>query len=469
MGRRRMLTGSPGRVVRALGLVFATGLAAACAAPPGEAPTARLDARDGHGDLACADCHDGPLADREMAQAPEATCTASGCHTDGGPRVVELASVVFEHRAHGGDSVAAMGCAGCHTHADGDVRAPLTAEVDACSFCHLSEQAAGAAGECRLCHENLEHAGLTSQGVDVPHDDLPWVDGGCVRCHYDVTEPPVDVSLLRCGSCHTDLEEIVAHGIGEDLHDSHTSASCISCHGDGSHRIRAMSSAVDLACVDCHREVHDVAVTPAFPDPVTCNRCHGEAHQAQQRLVLGLVDDLEAPFPSEKFMSGLTCRSCHRPESGAALDAAVHADVGACVACHRTEYASVERWWRDGTRDRQRLADAYLDAAERRFGSGAGPDARGELDAATRMLAAVREAGAVHNLPLSHRLLDEATERVARAYTIEGRGVPRTPDFGREPRMGLCSYCHYRTNDPWVFQEMSGPFHRDVLRLSGGR
>lgn len=465
MGRRHLLSTGGARAVVAIVAVAAAGWAAACALPPSGALD-RAGAEEGHRDLFCADCHAGPLVDRRIAQADEATCTASGCHTDGGPAVVELGSVVFDHRDHAGDSVAAMGCSGCHTHATDE--SPLVAEVDACSFCHLIEQSAGSAGECRLCHQNLEHVGVTSQGVDVPHGDLPSVEGGCVRCHYDVTEPPVEVSVLRCGSCHADVEAVVADGVGPDLHDTHTTASCISCHEKGQHRIRAMSSAVVLQCVDCHRQEHDVAVTADFPDAVTCNQCHTGAHEPQQRMVLGLVEGLDAPYPSQKFLDGLTCRSCHQAAPSSDPAVPVRGQVATCADCHRSEYRTVERWWREGTGQRLSRASAYARTAGARLGDAPTSDAAAELDEANRLLQLVDTAGGVHNLSLAHRLLETAGEHVTRAYAAAGLSAPPAPDLGRAPRVGLCSYCHYRVDDPWEFQEMSGPFHRDALRASGG-
>lgn len=438
---------------------------AACGGPATVAVGREAD--DPHRFIACADCHNGPLSDRDMPQVPTETCTASGCHDEGGPRIVALASIEFQHRDHGADSVAAMGCAGCHTHARPE--APLVAAVDACSFCHIGEQAAGQAGECRLCHQNLEHAGLTSQRVAVPHGELSSIDGTCVRCHYDVTEPLATVSPLRCVACHDDVDDVIPPGTapGPELHDTHTSTSCVSCHDDGAHEIRAMSSSVDLACVDCHTAVHDVEVTTDFPDALTCTYCHAESHAAQQRLVLGLAPGLEGAFPSEKFVSGLTCRSCHQAAPGADPTRAVRGNGQTCVECHRSEYATVNRWWREGSTDRLRRTTAYVQAARSRL-DGAGPEVGAALDEAEGFVALVQEGRAVHNLPFAHQLLTEAADRVEAAYGAAGRPVPTAPELGRDPDPGVCSYCHYRSNDPWVFGEMSGPFHRDVMRLSGG-
>lgn len=461
MGRRILLTG------RALVLLAAWG----CTSPD----TFRISGEGGdpHAGYTCAACHEftlgsetriaaerlvSPDSATTRAPAPEVRCTNSGCHEDAGPREVSFRSVTFQHRAHGGDTVVVMSCAGCHGHDSGGE--PLTASVDACSLCHLGEQSAGNRGECRTCHTNLEHAGTTSQGLSVPHEGLPWIEGGCVRCHYDVTVVPTGVSVLSCRVCHDD-EAVVAQGIGEDLHGSHTGVGCTSCHEGETHHIQAMSTSIVLDCSQCHREVHDVAVTTTFPEVETCNACHAGSHAAQQRMVLGLLPGVESPQPSEKFLDGLTCRSCHVAAQGTDPAVAVNGSDQGCEQCHRTEYGEVLRWWTQGADARIRMVGSALDRA-RTVLQGA-PDAMVRLDSARVLVTLVQEGRATHNLHLAHRLLVQASDQINQAYLDARRSPPAPPELGREPRMGLCSYCHYRVNDPWLFEEMSGDFHREVM------
>jgi len=451
MGRRLLLS-----------CLCAAAFAGGCDRPDSARPRSPDDP---HRDVACADCHSGVLVEADRAATPQAACTASGCHAEGGPRSVSLRSITFLHRNHGADSVVATACAGCHTHPSG--LEPLTATVEPCALCHLSEQSAGNAGECRLCHTTLDHVAETSQGLALPHQGLPWVDGGCVRCHYDVTEAPVAVPLARCTACHADTERVVAQGIGEDLHQSHTGVGCLSCHEGTGHRIRAMSSAVRLECSQCHAEVHGVEPIPAWPGTGTCNACHDGIHREQQALVLGMVPGVGSPFPSDKFLDGLTCRSCHLPLPGDDPRVAVEGNADGCRSCHRTEYGEVLEWWQDGADARTDRVDAALARARTALRGVAA--AQPALDTAALMVAAVRDGGAAHNLRLSHRLLVDAGDRITTAYGAAGRTAPQPPALGREPSMGLCSYCHYRLDDPWVFREMSGEFHRDVLRTGGGR
>ncbi|HSG49611.1 MAG TPA: cytochrome c3 family protein, partial [Longimicrobiales bacterium] len=409
MGRRILLIGT-GLVSLAL---------VGCASTEG--PQARQEGGDPHAGLNCAACHEFTLGSETRlaaellvdadsitvrAPAPEARCSNSGCHQDGGPRAVSFRSVTFEHRDHGGDTLVAMSCAGCHGHETGGQ--PITASVDACSLCHLSDQSAGNHGECRVCHSSLEHAGTTSQGLSIPHEGLAWIEGGCVRCHYDVTSAPTGVSVLSCRACH-DSDAVVARGIGEDLHVSHTGVGCTSCHAGEAHRIQAMSTAIALECAQCHLEAHAVAVSTSFPDAGTCNDCHGGAHTAEQRMVLGLLPGVEAPQPSEKFMDGLTCRSCHVPDPRADAGTPVGGTEVGCEQCHRREYRHVLDWWNEGAADRLRQVRNALGRAESAVGGS--PEAMARLDSARVLVGLVEGGGAIHNLNLSHRLLVQASDQ----------------------------------------------------------
>lgn len=429
----------------------------------GDSPEERAaPAQVGHADLTCATCHRGGVADHGEPGVPREACTESGCHEDAGPARVAVGTVTFEHRGHGGEPRVSMACAGCHEHDRGGEA--VTAGTDACSLCHAEELDGDEAGDCRTCHGAPDHLGFTSQGVAVPHEGLPWVRGECVRCHYDVSDPGQTVSAVTCARCHDRLEEVTAAGIGQDLHPGHTGVGCTSCHAAESHHIVGMSSAVDLACADCHSEIHEVRVTGAWPAPGTCNACHRTVHDAQQRLVLGAIPYQVEAVPSEKFLNGLTCRSCHvtGPGNGSG-GGAVAGSAISCSGCHRPEYRTVLRWWDEGTTQRQRLVGDYLRTAEGAVGGAAPDTTRALLAEAQDLLALVEAAGGEHNLPLAHRLFTEILDRAAAAYRSAGRAVPAPPDLGTRPRMGLCTYCHYRTDDRWRFGDMDERFHREVL------
>ena len=427
---------------------------AGCGEPAGEARA------DGHADLACAACHQGPRGERGRATVPEARCTS--CHDDGGPGAVQVATVSFPHRDHGDGGPIETTCAGCHTHASGDE--PLHASVDACALCHLNDVSTGEGQSCRLCHQQPDHARLTSQGVAVSHSQLPWIEIGCVRCHYDVADPPREVPTTECSQCHEDLDRLNALAVGRDLHPIHGGLTCTACHAERTHEVNAMSSVVELVCSDCHLRVHDMDVRSETSEAIElCAQCHQGVHAAQQRLILGIRPD-GATTPSSKFLAGVTCRSCHvpGPATGPQPTTAIRGQATACAGCHEQEYTRVLDWWLQGVRTRLTRTSAYLATAEGQLAE-ADDSVRALLSSAREMVSLVEAAGGHHNLELSDRLMREAIDLAVRAYRGSGRAPPRVPDLGRVPHAGLCSYCHYGTGDPWALERMPEDFHRSFM------
>lgn len=437
-------------------------LAGAALAACGTETAPRQTAAEPHARLACAACHQGGLADRELPAVPSGACVASGCHGNEVPAQVTIQTVSFTHRGHGSTGSVTIGCAGCHTHrAGGD---SLKAGPGTCGLCHADELSGARTEDCRLCHATLAHDGMTSQGVAIPHEGLPWIEGGCLRCHYAVAKPVHEVSLTRCAACHDDVDAVTQAGIGEDLHPAHAGNTCGACHEEDNHQIEAMSSAVDLQCADCHTEEHGVEVDVTWLDAATCDACHATAHQSEQRLVLGILPDSLAATPSDHFMDGLTCRSCHLPLGGANSERRLGSSV-ACVQCHRPEYATILRWWNEGIAERTRMVDRYLSGAERAAGRGEQGDTAALTAARARaMLSLVERAGGQHNLPLTHRIFQDVVSDATEAYRLAGVTPPAAPELGRTPRQGICAYCHYTLPEPGFSERMDDAFHREVLR-----
>ena len=235
----------------------------------------------GHAGMACGSCHAGPKADFGRASVPRETCTAGGCHEDGGPELVRTGSIAFPHRGHGQKGAVKASCAGCHDHHSADEA--LHVEVGACALCHVAAMSGDKSSDCKMCHDRPEHVALSSQSLPIPHGALPWVETGCVRCHYDVAEPLVRVSTEKCAACHADLQAVTAGGIGADLHPGHSGLGCLSCHQEGAHRVRAMSSAVMLVCADCHTEGHGLRLPEQFGDAGACSTCSRRTRMSSGR------------------------------------------------------------------------------------------------------------------------------------------------------------------------------------------
>jgi hypothetical protein len=370
----------------------------------------------------------------------------------------ESTEVSFDHTLHESIPGPQIGCAGCHSHEDG--RQPITGSVETCGLCHQEELATASGEACRSCHIELTHDGQTSQGVTIPHGGFTPFAKGCLRCHYQVSEPVAKVGVERCVGCHEDRRAVVGAGIGSDLHPSHSGVACTQCHETDMHHIEAMSSAVLLRCADCHTAEHDVSLTGASGSwSATCNGCHTTTHAAEQALVVGILPDRDDPRPTEHFSEGLTCSSCHAPQREAGTAAGHDAGYG-CEDCHRSGYETIERWWREGVRSRLRAVEAYLGSAEAATGSSrVGPEESGALRAARTRLDLVRHGYGAHNVYLAHDVFLDVVGIAEQVLEAAGRQAPK-PDLGQRPREGFCSYCHY---DPSAVEDPdpSFVFHRD--------
>jgi hypothetical protein len=256
---------------------------------------------------------------------------------------------------------------------------------------------------------------------------------------------------------------VAQQGVGEDLHPAHTGNACGACHEEDNHRIEAMSSAVDLACSACHSGAHDLGVDMAAVADSTCDACHANVHQAPQRLVLGILPDTSAATPSDHFMDGLTCRSCHFSPTTTVAGSRVGSSE-ACVQCHRPEYARILGWWNEGIAQRTAMVERYLKGAEAAVAyRPEGDAARKAVERGRALLEVVERGGGQHNLPLTHQVFEDVLAQSAEGYRLADEPAPEAPYLGRAPRRGICVYCHYRLPEPGFSERMDDAFHREVL------
>jgi hypothetical protein len=395
-----MLTG---RVLRILGFALAA-VAAACGRNEEASPHARV---------ACVGCHRQGVDADSLLDVPDRSCTASGCHTDGGPDSVTVRMVRFAHRAHPSGSGAAAPCAGCHTHRPDSVR--LAAGTTACTGCHASDIASRSDTACAMCHGNPMHTRTTSEGLRLPHEELRDANVSCTRCHYRL----LDTSGPR-----------------------------------PVHRVVAMSSTVRLDCLECHALTHSPRIpADTLPDS-TCGDCHRDVHQDAQRMILGVLPGRPAE-PSAMFMGGVTCRSCHVVPGQAAPRPGLsrRGSPAACTGCHGGAWNGVLARWNRGYDRRRNLVAAYLTTAREALSDSATPAApavRRRLEEAAGLLAFVERAGPLHNLPVTDRLLRRALALGREAYGAAQRDAPAVPQLGPAVVPGTCLSCHYGVEEAIV-------------------
>jgi cytochrome c3-like protein/class III cytochrome C family protein len=432
---------------------------------------------DPHARVACAGCHRGAVADTGRAAVPNAGCDRAGCHAPVSAEAdtARMVMVRFRHRTHGADSVrAAVPCATCHTHRPGE--STMVTDSAACALCHVTDIASVRAPRCMTCHPNPSHQRLTSQGVPISHAQILGEGVPCTRCHYELLAGRPDATVTGCRDCHRDsritapvlalldslrprrgplLRDTAAvrrseastvrlAALADSLHRSHTGYACATCHAPVQHRIVAMSTSVVLSCADCHTRAHRRPIPADTSASAKCSDCHEGVHAEEQRLILGLLPD-EPIRPSPMFMGGVTCRSCHVQPGAPPLrpGQSLVASEAACTGCHGDQWRGVLPRWRRGYHRRETWATAYIDGAARvTADSAANPGARAKVRRATALLAFLRAAGPLHNLPASDRIMRDAIRLAGEAYA--SAGTPRAaPLMGPPVTTGTCISCHY--------------------------
>lgn len=287
------------------------------------------------GATACLSCHRA-LAEEESPAHPRpaaATCATAACH-DGKaafgitekctqchreePKAfypVPRPTKRFDHRQHQ-DTVATVGCQGCHRIAAGTGAAAAVAGADhaACASCHAEDFGAAKPVTCGACHSSTEpwrHLRAdrlppddTEFGARLDHAKHPQP---CERCHVLDTatrqlRPPRDHSsctgagchqlsggvapkLSACADCHrqdlvADRDErraraqwSVRHRFDHNRHrlaKDGSPAACTSCHTNLNGELSSMPAPAKRTCEPCHDGKTAFSVTG-----VSCNRCHG--------------------------------------------------------------------------------------------------------------------------------------------------------------------------------------------------
>ena len=389
-------------------------------------------------------CHRGMAADSGRAPVPDAGCSTRACHRDLGEDSVRLGPVRLAHRSHPDGRGGTVSCAACHTHRPGSVA--LVVDTASCMLCHerdLAESGGGRQPRCRSCHAGERGSPTTSQGVPIPHAELDSARAPCTRCHYQlVAGNPSAVG--GCARCHSDTAVAAARD-PDSAHARHAGLNCRSCHEPVVHRVAAMSTSVVLACGDCHAASHRRPIPADTSRLARCSDCHAAVHAEEQRLILGLVPG-EPIRPSPMFVGGVTCRSCHvtpgRP--GPRPGRPLVSNGAACTGCHGAAWRGTLGRWQRAYQRRDQWVSAYVEQAARAAAGSprAGPAGSGARQGRA-LLAFLRAAGPLHNLPASDRIMRRALQLGSQSFAAAGVAASPFPELGPPVVEGSCVSCHY--------------------------
>lgn len=429
------------RILLTAGLV--AGLASGC----GDAdPDAGLAAGP-HLDLACGECHAGPVSDGFVASLAPGSCAR--CHPDAELNAsVEVHNVSLTHIAHPGVADSGpSGCVACHTHDSGDV--DLTIASGSCFLCHAvlaqGAEATISESDCAACHVQPAHTGFPTGGATIDHAAVLERGVSCLLCHYDVIEGTGATATATCRTCHgmpggaaplrgdESMDAAAVHALHPD---TAAPMSCTRCHEPIDHTVIQMASSLTLECESCH-----APGDPALNPPVDSS-----IHRRTQQLYAGFDPDHPDVEPALKFLERVSCSGCH-VASATALQAGSAERLGLirqeCAACHGERFGPLLGPWVAGMRLNAALAESYV------VGAAANPRIRGNAtaDSMARRAVAVWQhvAGGdgMHNLPGADALLRRAIETAAGAYRQTGERPPAQPGLGPDPTVVSCVRCHY--------------------------
>jgi len=226
--------------------------------------------------VGCVGCHDGwevhledpsteTIADLELYSLMDQAAVCGSCHQN--PHQSALYSTDPHNRTD-------VRCLSCHRIHDNHNRALVKDDEDNyCTACHTTVAAQfkrrsthpleSGNVRCIDCHR-LGYVGdnLYAVGVD-------WT---CQECHTDLAGPyvyehkPVYEHLTAGGGCNECHEP---HGAAADrLLTQPGNGVCMQCHGvPPMHRVAHSGLGSQLACVDCHTQIHGSNDNPLYLDP----------------------------------------------------------------------------------------------------------------------------------------------------------------------------------------------------------
>ena len=412
-----------------------------------------------HAGLECTECHVARGPGENMVSVGEGRCGSCHAATDMAEQVT-VANVSLAHLTHPGVEGEALGCGACHSHSSGEE--PLTVTTGNCFLCHTEPPQTREADatafipedDCAMCHVQPTHTAFAVTGAPIDHATVLERGVSCLLCHYDVASGTGHVPGRACSSCHgvvggplperpdTTVDAAGAHGAH---YGSGQSIACAQCHEPVDHSVVRLASSLRLECEGCHQR-DDAALRLPLDSTV---------HRSEQVIYSGLDPHHAEVQPSLKFISRVSCESCHSESSMQAPERSerrIAAIQDACVSCHGQRFAPLLRPWLRGAALHTSAVGEYVRtaSADPRIRAVAASDS---LATEARSRWALVDSGhAVHNPAGADSLLRSALDAAVRSYGHAGIDAPPEPDMGPSAAAVSCVRCHFGidTDASWI-------------------
>ncbi len=225
---------------------------------------------------------------RPQAVLGKATCTAKGCHGNGGRDGIIYRGTIFNHFQH--KSVSR--CTICHSLSREPGHCTRVDPVS-CFACHMEKGRKGSKA-CVACHK-MPGPVLVGPKEVFEHDKA-WNNGWeCSDCHGNSHFGNAGVRTESCGKCHKGMK-----AAGEDLDGNHM------------HYLHILKSSVP--CKECHADIPHHSPFPwetGFPEKgKLCSHSSGIGGKGRARAFIRMNCSF---CHSRKYPRSKVCTACHEP------------------------------------------------------------------------------------------------------------------------------------------------------------
>ncbi len=413
-----------------------------------------------HSDIACIACHPNLryrmpwLTFRYMTglydmqtHADVETDTCLACHDRETlfTEPVQLADEKsFSHKQHLSEPLRGveLRCASCHSHiVQGNHK---SVEETVCFNCHfMGASPADSITGCESCHGTPKET-VMHHGFSFNHSKYLKLGMECGECHLKVTEGTGQMQPGACHTCHVEPAENVSREQVHEIHVSGSGIDCFECHGDIEHGNLEMVRTFNVACTDCHENLHG----------------------AQKALYMGVGGEGIGDYPSRMFAAQVTCDGCHTDHQATvnafATESTGKPDPQTCVECHEPGYDSMLDDWDRAFPKLLNYVDNRIRNATPRAKS---TDARAAMELVKKNLDLVKYGQPAHNVEYGVKLLQFNVNELDK---IDRKPVSHRPAELRAPDAYCASMCHNRLGMPedLLFEEIAFPHETHMIAVS---
>lgn len=393
-----------------------------------------------HSEIACIECHPNlryrmpwltfrymtGLYDMQVHANVE-TDTCLSCHDKEElfAEPIQLADQKsFSHRQHLSEPLRGveLRCASCHSHiVQGNHK---SVEETVCFTCHfMGASPSDSITGCDSCHGTPEES-VARHGFSFNHEKYLKLGMSCGECHTKITEGTGQLQTGACYRCHVQPAKTPPT---EELHTIHVSRrgiDCFECHHDIKHGGLEMVETFNVACTDCHENLHS----------------------PQKALYMGVGGRDINDYPSRMFAAQVTCDGCHteKQENRGAftIQSTRIPDAQACVTCHEPGYDDMLADWQKTFRPMISYVDGRIRNATRASRT---QRSREILETARHNFDLVKQGQPSHNVEYGVKLLQFTLNQLDE---IQPRPLRERPQPLRTPDAYCASMCHNRLGMP---------------------